>query len=473
MAKLFLFLNKNITSMKTTLQMIGVALVSSFLTVQLIFFFTPKNAVTLAENQPIIQPTTYAYNSNGNATTPSNFVEAAEKSIDAVVHVKNTTRQDNDYSPLRYFYGLRSNPERIGTGSGVIVSPDGYIITNNHVIEGATKIEVTTNDNARYTAQLVGTDPYTDIAVLKITTEKNLPYLYFGNSATTQIGEWVLAIGNPFNLNSTVTAGIISAKARDLNARDDKNQSFLQTDAAVNPGNSGGALVNTAGELIGINTAITSMSGGFEGYSFAVPSNIARKVFEDLIEYGSTQKGMLGVRGAAISPEYKEQNQQLNLTENEGFYVAQTVQGMGAEKAGIQEGDVLLQVDEVKIKKFSDLTGYLESKRPGDAVEVLLNRNGSKKRLTVTLEKNQSVPFLRMSLKNLSVEDKKAFGIDKGVLVEDAGPYFNGQIETGSLILDINGERIYSVEDLANFSPNDIEWITYINPSGEKIRLRL
>jgi S1-C subfamily serine protease len=282
-----------------------------------------------------------------------------------------------------------------------------------------------------------------------------------------------LAIGNPFNLNSTVTAGIISAKARDLNARDNKNQSFLQTDAAVNPGNSGGALVNTSGELIGINTAITSMSGGFEGYSFAVPSNIARKVFEDLIEYGSTQKGMLGVRGAAISPEYKEQNQQLNLTENEGFYVAQTVEGMGAEKAGILEGDVLLQVDAVKIKKFSDLTGYLESKRPGDVVEVLLNRNGTKKRLSVTLEKNQSVPFLRMSLKNLAKEDKKAFGIDKGVLVEDAGPYFNGQIETGSLIIEINGERIYSVEDLVDFSPNEIEWITYINPSGEKTRLRL
>jgi len=282
-----------------------------------------------------------------------------------------------------------------------------------------------------------------------------------------------LAIGNAFNLNSTVTAGIISAKARDLNARDDMNQSFLQTDAAVNPGNSGGALVNTAGELIGINTAITSMSGGFEGYSFAIPSNIARKVFEDLVAYGSTQKGLLGVRGAAISPEYKDQFPQLELTENEGFYIAQTIEGMGAARAGIQEGDVLLKVDQVKIKQFSDLTGYLESKRPGDAVEVLLKRDGKEKRLTVTLEKNQSVPFLRMSLKNLAKEDKKAFGIDKGVLVEDAGPYFNGQIETGSLILDINGERIYSVEDLSDFNPREIDWITYINPSGEKIRLRL
>lgn len=459
--------------MKTTLQMIGVALVSSFLTVQLVFFFTTTPPVDSKETPPPVHRASYAYNFGGTSSAPSNFVEAAGKSIDAVVHVKNTTTTNDSYSPLSYFYGQRSTPNRIGTGSGVIVSPDGYIITNNHVIEGATKIEVTTNNNVRYTANLVGTDPYTDIAVLKITAEENLPYLYFGNSATTQIGEWVLAIGNPFNLNSTVTAGIISAKARDLNARDDKNQSFLQTDAAVNPGNSGGALVNTAGELIGINTAITSMSGGFEGYSFAVPSNIARKVFEDLVEFGSTQKGLLGVRGAAISPEYKEQFPQLELTENEGFYVAQTIEGMGAARAGIQEGDVLLKVDQVKIKQFSDLTGYLESKRPGDAVEVLLKRDGKEKRLTVTLEKNQSVPFLRMSLKNLAKEDKKAFGIDKGVLVEDAGPYFNGQIETGSLILDINGERIYSVEDLSDFSPSDIEWITYINPSGEKIRLRL
>ena len=459
--------------MKTTLQMIGIALVSSFITVQLVFFFTTTPPVDSKETPPPVHRASYAYNLGGTSSAPSNFVEAAGKSIDAVVHVKNTTTSNDSFSPLSYFYGQRSTPNRIGTGSGVIVSPDGYIITNNHVIEGATKIEVTTNNNVRYTANLVGTDPYTDIAVLKITADENLPYLYFGNSATTQIGEWVLAIGNPFNLNSTVTAGIISAKARDLNARDDKKQSFLQTDAAVNPGNSGGALVNTAGELIGINTAITSMSGGFEGYSFAVPSNIARKVFEDLVEYGSTQKGLLGVRGAAISPEYKDQFPQLELTENEGFYVAQTIEGMGAARAGIQEGDVLLKVDQVKIKQFSDLTGYLESKRPGDAVEVLLKRDGKEKRLTVTLEKNQSVPFLRMSLKNLAKEDKKAFGIDKGVLVEDAGPYFNGQIETGSLILDINGERIYSVEDLSDFSPSDIEWITYINPSGEKIRLRL
>ena len=347
--------------MKTTLQLIGVALVSSFLTVQLVFFLTPTTSVSQNEPPPLVHPTTYAYNLNGLAAAPTDFVVAAEKSIDAVVHVKNTASRNEDYSPLEYFYGKRINPERIGTGSGVIVSPDGYIITNNHVIEDASKIEVTTNDKVRYTARLVGTDPYTDIAVFKIDTEVNLPYLYFGNSATTQVGEWVLAIGNPFNLNSTVTAGIISAKSRDLNALDNKNQSFLQTDAAVNSGNSGGALVNTAGELIGINTAITSMSGGYEGYSFAVPSNIARKVFEDLVEYGTTQKGILGVRGVAISPEYKEQNPTLKLTENEGFYIAQIIDGLGASKAGIQEGDILLKVDQIKIKKFSDLMVTLKA----------------------------------------------------------------------------------------------------------------
>ncbi len=247
------------------------------------------------------------------------------------------------------------------------------------MIEDATKIEVTTNDNIRYEAELIGTDPYTDIAVLKIKANQTLPYLYFGNSDTTQIGEWVLAIGNPFNLNSTVTAGIISAKARDLNARDDKNQSFIQTDAAVNRGNSGGALVNTQGELIGINTAITSLSGGFEGYSFAVPSNIARKVFEDLIEYGSTQKGLLGVQGNALSPEFKERFDELDIEVNEGFYVAKVIPGMGAAQAGIKEGDIIMAVDQVKIKKFSDLTGYLESKRPNDEVKVRLYREGKEK----------------------------------------------------------------------------------------------
>ena len=283
-----------------------------------------------------------------------------------------------------------------------------------------------------------------------------------------------MAIGNPFNLNSTVTAGIISAKARDLNASDDKNQSFLQTDAAVNRGNSGGALVNTQGELIGINTAITSLSGGFEGYSFAVPSNIARKVFEDLVEFGSTQKGLLGVRGNAISPEFKDRfAEEYTIPVNEGFFVGSVIEGMGAAKAGIREGDIILSVDQVAIKKFSDLTGYLESKRPNEEVNVRINRAGKEVSLKVRLAKSSEAQFLGMSVRNLSPENQQKFGIEQGVLVETAGSYFEGTIEKGSLITSINGDRIFSIEDLRNYNIRSVEWIEYITPEGDKIRLRM
>ena len=230
------------------------------------FSCTKKEKSNIIFDENYSSPVSYSTPFDQVFKQPVDFVEAAEKSINAVVHVKNTSIISDDFSYLDYFYGRSKSPQnRIGTGSGVIVSPDGFIITNNHVIENANKIEVTTNNNIRYEAKLVGTDPYTDIAVLKIQTKKSLPYLYFGDSDNSKIGEWVLAIGNPFNLNSTVTAGIISAKSRDLNKLDRRNQSFIQTDAAVNQGNSGGALVNLNGELIGINTAITTISGGFEG----------------------------------------------------------------------------------------------------------------------------------------------------------------------------------------------------------------
>ncbi len=272
--------------MKTILKICLVSIISSGLTFMfMISFYSPEYKDTI-ENSNSIIPINYTPNNINNIATPSDFVLIANRSIDAVVHVKNIANSSDEGSYMDYFLG-QGRRSKIGTGSGVIVSPDGYIMTNNHVIEGAKTLEVTTNDNKRYIATLVATDPVTDIAVLKVDTDKPLPYLFFGDSNESKIGEWVLAIGNPFNLNSTVTAGIISAKSRDLNKRDSKNQSYIQTDAAVNMGNSGGALVNTSGELIGINTAITSMSGGFEGYSFAIPSNIARKVFEDLVEFGS------------------------------------------------------------------------------------------------------------------------------------------------------------------------------------------
>ena len=437
------------------------------------FSCTKKEKSNIIFDENYSSPVSYSTPFGQVFKQPVDFVEAAEKSINAVVHVKNTSIISDDFSYLDYFYGRSKSPQnRIGTGSGVIVSPDGFIITNNHVIENANKIEVTTNNNIRYEAKLIGTDPYTDIAVLKIETQKLLPYLYFANSDNTKIGEWVLAIGNPFNLNSTVTAGIISAKSRDLNKLDRRNQSFIQTDAAVNQGNSGGALVNLNGELIGINTAITTISGGFEGYSFAVPSNIAKKVFEDIIEFGTNQKGMLGVQGFAISPEFEKFIQENNITQSEGFYVSKVLENMGASNAGIKEGDILISVDQIKIKKFSDLTGYLESKRPGDNVKIGFFRKDVKKYLTVKLEKTKTVQFLNMTLSNLSKQEKENLKIKNGLRIVESGDFLKGQIENNSILIDINGDPIDAVDQILQMEPERVKWLTYINPNGEKIRLR-
>ena len=310
---------------------------------------------------------------------------AASKSIDAVVHVKNTSIiEESDRWSLQFFYGDDSK-KKVGTGSGVIISPDGYIITNYHVIENSTEVIVTTNDNKEYEAEIIGYDEVYDIAVLKINSDLNLDYVFFGDSDSTLVGEWVLAVGNPYNLNSTVTAGIISSKSRDLNEYDQKNQSFIQTDAAVNFGNSGGALVNIKGELIGINTLIQSMTGGYVGYSFAVPSNTVRKIFEDILEYGDVQKGLLGVRGVALNSPYSKQ---LNISETEGFYIDEIEVGFGADSAGLKRGDIIKSIDGFKINRFSDLSGYLSSKRPGDKVEVKFVRDNKSKTAIVILKKS-------------------------------------------------------------------------------------
>ena len=312
---------------------------------------------------------------------------AASKTIDAVVHVKNTSIvEESDSWALQFFYGDDSK-KKVGTGSGVIISPDGYIITNYHVIENSSEVIVTTNNNKEYEAEIIGFDEVTDIAVLKIDSNIKLDYIFFGDSDSTLIGEWVLAVGNPYNLNSTVTAGIVSSKSRDLNEYDQKNQSFIQTDAAVNFGNSGGALVNIQGELIGINTLIQSMTGGYVGYSFAVPSNTVRKIFEDIIEYGDVQKGLLGVRGVALKSSY---SRQLNINETEGFYIDEIEEGFGAGSAGLTRGDIIKSVDGFKINRFSDLSGYLSSKRPGDKVEVNYVRDGKLKTAIVTLKKSSN-----------------------------------------------------------------------------------
>ena len=378
--------------MKSTLKIIIVSLTCSIISI--IFYSVFSNSISTEENendQAFIDYSESFINTSGinsiqyssNIGSPD-LTFAAKKSINAVVHVKNTSIvNESDSWALQFFYGDESR-KRVGTGSGVIISPDGYIITNHHVIENSSEVIVTTNDNKEYEAIIVGSDEVTDVAVLKIDSNEKFEYILFGDSENSQIGEWVLAVGNPYNLNSTVTAGIISSKSRDLNEYDQINQSFIQTDAAVNVGNSGGALVNINGELIGINTAIQSMTGGFVGYSFAIPSDIVRKIFEDILEYGDVQKGLLGVRGIALKSSY---SRQLNLTDTEGFYIDIIEPGFGADLAGLKRGDIIKEIDGIKINKFSDLSGHLSTKRPGDKVNVIYSRENQLNRTTVTLKK--------------------------------------------------------------------------------------
>ena len=378
--------------MKSTLKIIIVSLTCSIISI--IFYSIFSNSISTEENendQAFIDYSESFINTSGinsiqyssNVGSPD-LTFAAKKSINAVVHVKNTSIvNESDSWALQFFYGDESR-KRVGTGSGVIISPDGYIITNHHVIENSSEVIVTTNDNKEYEAIIVGSDEVTDVAVLKIDSNEKFEYILFGDSENSQIGEWVLAVGNPYNLNSTVTAGIISSKSRDLNEYDQINQSFIQTDAAVNVGNSGGALVNINGELIGINTAIQSMTGGFVGYSFAIPSDIVRKIFEDILEYGDVQKGLLGVRGIALKSSY---SRQLNLTDTEGFYIDIIEPGFGADLAGLKRGDIIKEIDGIKINKFSDLSGHLSTKSPGDKVNVIYSRENQLNRTTVTLKK--------------------------------------------------------------------------------------
>ena len=379
--------------MKSNFKVLSISLICSILT-----FFIFNNLIknkefdykVSYEGDYIPQYSLNALSNQRNIIPTSSLPDltfAASKSIDAVVHVKNTSIvEESDRWSLQFFYGDDSK-KKVGTGSGVIISPDGYIITNYHVIENSTEVIVTTNDNKEYEAEIIGYDEVYDIAVLKINSDLNLNYVFFGDSDSTLVGEWVLAVGNPYRLNSTVTAGIISSKSRDLNEYDQKNQSFIQTDAAVNFGNSGGALVNIKGELIGINTLIQSMTGGYVGYSFAVPSNTVRKIFEDILEYGDVQKGLLGVRGVALNSPYSKQ---LNINETEGFYIDEIESGYGADSAGLVKGDIIKSIDGFKINRFSDLSGYLSSKRPGDKVKVKFVRYGKLQTAEITLKKSSN-----------------------------------------------------------------------------------
>ena len=457
--------------MKSVLNFLLVSLISSLLSIFIYINFFQINKITDIGERPQLIPASYSYNVGNSDFQKTDFTNAAEKTINAVVHVKNTSTQDDQYSWLyRNFYGMDSERERIGTGSGVIVSPDGYIITNFHVVEDANEIEVTTNKNKSYTATLIGVDTNTDLAVLKINSNNPFPYIPFGDSDNSRIGECVLAVGNPFNLNSTVTAGIISAKSRDLSEYDQKNQSFIQTDAAVNMGNSGGALVNTYGELIGINTAIQSISGGFVGYAFAVPSNIVRKVFEDILEFGDVQKGLLGVAGNALNDELAKRYE---TNETEGFYINSTEENLGADRAGLIQGDIIKKVDNVKINRFSDLTGYLSSKRPGDKVTVFYIRDSKEYKTTVTLRKTNRTIFLGMELRNKTQDDRDNFidsDINHGVVISriENRRLYNLGIKEGYLILEINDEKINDVGQIEKIPLRSISCILFLDTKTQK-----
>jgi serine protease Do len=409
-----------------------------------------------------------------------NFVASAQLVTPAVVHVKSQVSIANSSrrrDPLQEFFGFPPGsgpqqgppPQGMSSGSGVIISSDGYIVTNNHVVEGATKVEISLENNKRYTASVVGTDPSTDLALLKIEAT-NLPFVTFGDSDLTQIGEWVLAVGNPFDLNSTVTAGIISAKARNIgilkNVENNMQvESFLQTDAVVNPGNSGGALVNLAGELIGINTAIASSTGTFSGYSFAVPSTLVKKVMDDLMKFGTVQRGLLGVNIQNVSPELADYLKK-EFPVEQGVYVGGVNENSGGKAAGLQEGDIIVAVDGRITNNVANLQEMVARKRPGDKVEVEYLRGGKKYTTTATLKNfagdtnivKKELPK-KFEFGGLEVEDVKSavklqLELSGGAVITNLG---NGKWRTSgakegfiitSIISNAGRQRIKNAENL-------------------------
>jgi len=395
------------------------------------------------------------------------FVKAADATVHAVVHVKTfgTPTYNPFTDPFGGFFGnqQRGQQQVTGYGSGVIVTADGYIVTNNHVVnnagEAAEKVEVTLNNNRSYTAKVVGTDPSSDLALLKI-DEKGLPFVTYGNSDDLKVGEWVLAVGNPFNLTSTVTAGIVSAKARSIGMLDNsqnKIESYIQTDAAVNPGNSGGALVNTRGELVGINSAIASPTGAYSGYSFAIPVNIVRKVMDDLAEFGTVQRGFIGV---SIRDVDSKLAQEKGLKEIKGIYVAGLTEGGAAKQAGIQEGDVIVKVGEAEVNSMPELQEQVGRFRPGDKVGVTVLRDGTEKSFLVTLRNNEgstsvmkvspAVNMLGGTFQEITKDEKNNLGISSGVKVSklNTGKLRAAGIREGFIITTIDHKPVRSTGDV-------------------------
>ena len=414
------------------------------------------------------------------------FTYAAESAVDAVVYVKVKATQAAPEMPgsiFDFFFGMPQQGaprqrEKVGSGSGVIIREDGYIVTNNHVIEGATEIEVTLNNNEKYSAVLVGTDPATDVALLKVEA-KGLPFIPFADSDKLRLGEWVIAIGSPYDLRSTITAGIVSAKGRSMPnyTGEFKIESFIQTDAAVNPGNSGGALVDKAGRLVGINTAIISQTGSYTGYSFAVPSNIVKKIVYDLIDFGSVKRAMLGITMQPIDDKIAEE---LKLSSRNGVYIVEVLKNSAADKAGLKKGDVLVAVDSVKITTPSSVQEVVSRFSPGDKAELTVIRDGKEKTFEVvfkgtaqengTVADDGSVAFYGSALKAADKETLEKFGLKNGVQIVDlgAGKLKDAGAVEGFIILYVNDQPVKTPQEVVEIVKKSKRsvFVEGITPSG-------
>ena len=426
---------------------------------------------SMNENQTPILKASFMTNDEGES-----FVDAAESTVNTVVHIRTEiVSKGNSYydffgSLLEQLYGGQMqvpNNVSVGYGSGVVISPDGYIVTNNHVVEGASKIEVTFNDKHKRTATIIGNDPSTDLALIKVDAQ-DLEYLTFADSDKVRVGEWVLAVGNPFNLTSTVTAGIVSAKARNINILGDGStiESFIQTDAAINPGNSGGALVNMDGDLVGINAAIASRTGSYEGYSFAIPSNIVKKVVEDFLQYGALQRAYIGVSIAEITEELARAK---GIEVTSGVYVIDVHENGGAKSAGIKKDDIILSVNNITVNSNAQLIGVIGQYRPGDRVKVKLQRNGDIIEKEITLKNLEGTEemhrdtdsfyneVLGVRAQALPSSLKSELGINYGLKIVEVkeGIFKQKGITDDFIILSVNYQKVSSESDLKKALSSD------------------
>ena len=454
-----------------------------------------NNKVEITETKTIGLPIQQA--AFTQPSTPQQYIDltdAADKSIHAVVHIKST--QNSKTQTIRrapdiydFFFGdgmgrqqeIRTQP-RVGFGSGVILTEDGYIVTNHHVIDNADVIDVTLNDNRSFKGRLIGSDENTDLALIKIEVDEKLPALPVGNSDDLKIGEWVLAVGNPFNLTSTVTAGIVSAKARTLGVYNGGIEACIQTDAAINQGNSGGALVNAKGELVGINSVLTSPTGSYAGYGFAIPTSIMTKVVNDLKEYGTVQRAILGIMGGTVTSELAEEK---DLGTVDGVYVSEVMTDGGAQEAGIEVGDVIIAVDGTKIKNMAQMQEVFTKHQPGDKVKITVLRKKKEKELDVVLKnvqgntnvvKNADLDMLGATFKELDEKELRLYKISYGLKVLDVskGRFADAGIKKGFIIQKVNNTPMKSIDDIqkaikqANASSDQVLFIAGVTPSGKR-----